>query len=59
MSNAILPALRELAKHCKLAGQLSRRAWDSNPQVLSDNGFQDRSAAGEWNVLLDGEIVGS
>jgi hypothetical protein len=45
MSNAELQEVRELAKNRKVAGQLQRRAWDSNPQVLADNGFQDRPVA--------------
>jgi len=32
-------------------GPFSRRAWDSNPQVLADNGFQARETASLTNPL--------
>jgi hypothetical protein len=35
----------QLALARETAGHSGRRAWDSNPQVLSDNGFQDRPLA--------------
>jgi hypothetical protein len=45
MSNALPAHFVNKGKTRNFPGQRQRRAWDSNPQVLSDNGFQDRPLA--------------